>query len=115
MRNIGRNNIVDFLVRLQSWVVQAVVSPAAIWLRSTPIGVHVEIEPVVRIDVFPGQPRQGGIVARCHLSLPMGFCEHLLNHQRVDVNHTVLDQHADFVVLATVAHHLAATGEEHED
>ena len=37
----------------------------------------------------------------------MRLCQHFLDHQRVDVNHAVLDQvqreHADFVILAAVA------------
>lgn len=44
--------------------------------------------------------------------------QHGLDHQGVDVDHAVLDQmereHADLVVLTTVAHHLAAAGEEDE-
>ena len=48
----------------------------------------------------------------------MRLGQHFLDHQRVDVDHAVLDQvqreHADLVVLAAVAGHLAAAGEEHE-
>ena len=52
------------------------------------------------------------------LSLPVRLRQHLLEHERVDVDHAVLEQvqrqHADLVVLAAVAGQLAAAGEEHE-
>src|SRR5271165_1439747 len=39
-------------------------------------------------------------------------------HEGVDVNHAILEQmqceHADFMVLATIAGHFASTGEEDE-
>jgi hypothetical protein len=48
----------------------------------------------------------------------MRLGQHLLDHQRVDVDHTILNQvqreHADFVIFVTVTRHLAATSEEYE-
>ena len=48
----------------------------------------------------------------------MGSGENLLQHEGVDEDHAVLKQvqaqHAEFLVLATVAAEFAAPGEEHE-
>ena len=80
-------------------------------------GVHIEVEPSERVDVFPYQRRQGGVVAQCQLALPVRLLQHPLNHQRVDVHHAVLDQvqreHADLMILAAVTCHLATPDEEH--
>ena len=55
------------------------------------------------------------VVAGCELALPTRLSEQFLDHQRVDVDHVVLNQvqrkHAGF---AAVAGHLAATGKEYE-
>ena len=48
----------------------------------------------------------------------MRLCRQTLNHQRIDVDHAVLNQvqreHADPLVFPAAAGHLAAAGEEHE-
>ena len=44
--------------------------------------------------------------------------QHLLQHEGVDLHHAVLEQmqgeHADLVILVTIANHFAAAGEEDE-
>ncbi len=51
-------------------------------------------------------------------ALPMRLCQYVLDHQRVDIDHAVLNQvqreHADLVVFVTVAGHLTTPGKEHE-
>ena len=66
----------------------------------------------------PDQRRQGRVVAWRHGLLPARARQDLLDHEGVDVDHAVLNQvqreHADLVVLAAIAGHLTAPGEEHE-
>ena len=70
------------------------------------------------IHVFPDQRRQRAQVAGRQASCPVRLRQHLLEHERVDVDHAVLEQvqrqHADLVVFAAVAGHFAAAGEEDE-
>lgn len=48
----------------------------------------------------------------------MRLRQYLLNQQRVDIDHAVLNQmqskHADFVVFRPITNHFSASGEEHE-
>ena len=80
--------------------------------------VHVEIEPTVRIYVFPDQRRDGPPIDRAESVFPVRPGKNLLHHQGIDVDHAILQQvpaqHADFLVLAPVAVKLAALGKEHE-
>ena len=66
----------------------------------------------------PDQQSQGRVVAWRHGLLPARARQDLLDHEGVDVDHAVLHQvqrdHADLVVLAAIAGHLTAPGEEHE-
>ena len=68
--------------------------------------------------MLPDQRRQGGIVAWSEPALPVRQCQYFLDHQRIDVDHAVLDQvqreHADLVILAAVARHFTPAGKEHE-
>jgi Transglycosylase SLT domain len=97
-----------------------VVSPAAIWRsgEDRDAAVHVEFEAAVGVHVVPDQRRDGDLIARREPVGPMGPGEDLLQHEGVDKDHAVLEQvqaqHAEFVVLATIAAELAALGKEHE-
>jgi hypothetical protein len=57
-------------------------------------------------------------VARGELADPFPLRQHLLQHERVDIDHAVLEQveakHAEFVILTSVARQFAAAGKEHE-
>jgi hypothetical protein len=68
--------------------------------------------------VFPDQRCQGAKISGGELSWPLWLRQHLLQHEGVDVHHAVLEEmqreHADLVILATVAGHFAAAGEEDE-
>ena len=71
--------------------------------RSRPCG-----KPAVGIDVFPDQRGQGAAIRAGEPVGPRRLGECLLDHERVDVDHGVLQQvqrqHADFVVLPPVVH-----------
>ena len=62
--------------------------------------------------------RGSSVVAWHHGLLPARARQDLLDHEGVDVDPAVLNQvqreHADLVVLAAIAGHLTAPGEEHE-
>jgi hypothetical protein len=68
--------------------------------------------------VLPDQGRERTEIPSAELSRPLRLCQGLLEHEGVDVDHTVLEQmqseHADFVVLAAVARELAMTCKENE-
>ena len=82
------------------------------------MGAHVEVEASVGGHVRPEQRGERMQVARCQPALPFWPGEHLLDHERVDVDHAVLEQveaeHAHLLVFAPVARHLAAAGKEDE-
>jgi len=95
------------------------VSPAAITGsgKVDPAG-HVEFEPPVGVHVSPEQRGERVQVSCRQPPFPLGPGEHLLDHEGVHVDHAVLQQvqaeHAQLLVLAPVAGHLAAAGEEDE-
>ena len=68
--------------------------------------------------MVPDQWRQRSQVSRGELADPLGLRQHLLKHKRVDIDHAVLQQvqrqHADLVILASIAHQLAPAGEKDE-
>ena len=68
--------------------------------------------------MLPDQWRQGSQVSWGELVGPLRLRQHLLKHERIDIDHAVLQQvqrqHADLVILASIAHQLAPAGEEDE-
>jgi hypothetical protein len=81
-------------------------------------GLHVEFESAVRVHVLPDQRGQGAEIPCGDFSWPLRLRQNLLQHESVDVHHAILQQvqreHADFVILAAIADHFAAAGEEDE-
>lgn len=71
----------------------------------------------MRVHVPPNHWSQRCVVARGQSALPVPARQHLLNHQRVDVDHAVLNQvqpeHTNLVVFPMVADHLTTAGERH--
>ena len=65
--------------------------------------------------MFPCQRRERPEIGFGQSALPMGLGEDFLQHERVHVDHAVLQQvqrqHADFLVSAAIARHFAASGE----
>ena len=68
--------------------------------------------------MIPDQWGQGAQIPRREFPRPVRLRQYLLQHEGVDVNHAVLKQmqreHADFMILATIADHFASAGEEDE-
>lgn len=68
--------------------------------------------------MLPDQWGEGAQIPGSDFSRPLRLRQHLLQHEGVDVNHAVLEQmqreHADFMILATIADHFASAGEEDE-
>lgn len=68
--------------------------------------------------MLPDQRRQRPEVGFGQSSLPIRLSQHLLQHERIHVHHAVLQQmqrqHADLVIFAAVACHLAAARKEDE-
>ena len=56
------------------------------------MGAHVEAEASVWVHVRPEQRSERVQVARRQPALPFWPGEHLLDHERVDVDHAVLQQ-----------------------
>src|SRR5207248_613690 len=80
--------------------------------------VHVQGEGLVRVHVQPLQRRQSTQVRGRQPPLPRGLCEHLLDHQGIDIYQTDLEQvereHADLLVLPFIAGELAALAIQNE-
>ena len=72
--------------------------------REVEVGVHVEVEGAVRVDVGPEQGREGSTVIVGQALGPLGVGEHFLDEQGVDVNERRLQEvqreHRDFLVFA---------------
>ena len=68
--------------------------------------------------MLPDQRRKRAEVSGRELPLPVRLRQHLLEHERVDIDHAVLQrmqrQHAHLVILTVVAHEFTAAGEEDE-
>jgi hypothetical protein len=81
-----------------------VVSPAAASITKSQPHIHIEIEPSLRIDLFPNQRRQRRVVLGCELALPMRLAHQFLVHQCIHVDHAILNgmlrHHVDLVVVS---------------
>ena len=68
--------------------------------------------------MLPDQGRERADIPGAELSRPLWLGQGLLEHQGVDINHTILKQmqreHADLMVLAAIARELAMASEENE-
>jgi hypothetical protein len=42
--------------------------------------------------MFPNEWGQRSVIAKCKLAQSMRLCQHFLDHQRVDIDHAVLNQ-----------------------
>jgi hypothetical protein len=73
--------------------------------------VHVQCEGPIRVHVQPLQRRQSAQVSGRQPPLPRGLCEHLLDHQGVDVYQADLEQvereHGHLLILPLIARELA--------
>ena len=70
------------------------------------------------VDVLPDQRRQCSEVDRCQAASPVRLRQNLLQHERVHVDHTVLQKvqrgMLSSLILVPIARQLAAAGEKHE-
>ncbi len=74
--------------------------------------VHMQDEGPVGVHVQPLQRRQSAQVREGQPPLPRGLCEHLLDHQGVDIHQADLEEmdreHTDLLLLSGIARELAA-------
>ena len=93
-----------------------VVSPGAIWVNRSAVGHPCRARSDPKGSLLSDQRGQGAQIPGREPCRPLWLRQHLLQHEGVDVHHAILEEvqgeHADLVILATVAGHFTATSEQ---